>query len=155
DSTSTPRWRGRGNLIALQLGISVGLFLIAIVFVRMMVNQDTFAKQRKLSVTPEPSFAELAIANVPFETQGQADDAIQAYAAKAIAEADKAGVTVAVTTEPALLSRVRSPVRTMFSNFVRAEIVGGGRSQRQPDLGVSVAAVSARYFDVTATPLAS
>jgi putative ABC transport system permease protein len=63
-SQSTPRWRGRGNLIALQVGVSVGLFLIAVVFIRILVKD-----------LPRPDAAatagleRVAVATIPFATQ--------------------------------------------------------------------------------------
>jgi predicted permease len=58
-----PRWRGRSNLIALQVGVSVGLFLITLVSVRFIVQppNSRFA--------PQANLTGLAVANVPFDRQ--------------------------------------------------------------------------------------
>jgi predicted permease len=62
-----PRWRGRSNLIALQVGVSVGLFLITLVGVRFIVSPPG----------PPPGPAEnltgLAVASVPFDRQQYPD----------------------------------------------------------------------------------
>jgi len=63
---STPRWRGRANLIAVQVGVSVGLFLIAVVFVRMLVDDRTFSRMRE---NAPASLERLAVATIPFGIQ--------------------------------------------------------------------------------------
>jgi putative ABC transport system permease protein len=59
--TAAPRWRGRRNLIALQVGASVGLFLVA--FASM-----TFV-QRTTALAHGPSLERAAVAGIPFEQQ--------------------------------------------------------------------------------------
>jgi putative ABC transport system permease protein len=67
---STPKWRGRGNLIALQVGVSVGLFLVAIVFVRMMLSDPQF---RNLQASVAPGLENIVVASIPFTIQGRTD----------------------------------------------------------------------------------
>jgi predicted permease len=57
------RWRGRSNLIALQVGVSVGLFLLTVISVRFIVQPPS----RGFVATAD--MPGLAIANVPFEAQ--------------------------------------------------------------------------------------
>ena len=57
------RWRGRSNLIALQVGVSVGLFLLTVISVRFIVQPPS---QRFMATADMPG---LAIANVPFDAQ--------------------------------------------------------------------------------------
>jgi putative ABC transport system permease protein len=61
NDTSLPRWRGRSNLIALQVGVSVGLFLIAFAASRALPNRFTH---------PGPRLDGLAAATIPFAQQG-------------------------------------------------------------------------------------
>lgn len=63
--TALPRWRGRGNLIALQVGVSVGLFLVAISAARSFPARVLW---------PGPGLEGLAVASIPFEQQ-QYDEA--------------------------------------------------------------------------------
>jgi predicted permease len=58
-----PRWRGRSNLIALQVGVSVGLFLITAVCVRFIVQPPSRRHGASLDLT------RMAIAFVPFARQ--------------------------------------------------------------------------------------
>jgi putative ABC transport system permease protein len=61
NDTSLPRWRGRSNLIALQVGVSVGLFLVA------------FSASRAISGNvprPGPQLEGLAVATVSFTRHG-------------------------------------------------------------------------------------
>ena len=62
-TTSMPNWKSRGNLIALQVGASVGLFLIAAIFVRM-VFRDLPVFQR-----PAADLSGVAVASVPLSLQ--------------------------------------------------------------------------------------
>ncbi len=59
--TTVPRWRGRSNLIAVQVGVSVGLFLIAFSASRVLPG---------LLLAPGPKLDGLAAASVPFGQQG-------------------------------------------------------------------------------------
>lgn len=68
-TNTTPRWRGRGNLIALQVGVSVGLFLIAVVFIRILLKE---LPQPNLAVSP--ALRQVAVAAIPFGSQ-QRDEA--------------------------------------------------------------------------------
>lgn len=80
DTASTPRWRGRANLIAVQVGVSVGLFLIAVVFVRILMSQGQM-KQRAFVVPT--GYDRIAVATIPFSTQGR-DSAATADTASAV-----------------------------------------------------------------------
>ena len=60
NDTSLPRWRGRSNLIALQVGVSVGLFLIAFSASRALPNR---------LLSPGPGLDGLAAASIPFAQQ--------------------------------------------------------------------------------------
>jgi putative ABC transport system permease protein len=62
-----PRWRGRSNLIALQVGVSVGLFLITLISVRFIMSPPASEVPRTANLTG------LAIASVPFERQQYPD----------------------------------------------------------------------------------
>jgi putative ABC transport system permease protein len=74
-TTSMPNWKSRGNLIALQVGASVGLFLIAAIFVRM-VFRDLPMFQR-----PAADLSGVAVASVPLSLQpreeGRAREIVQ------------------------------------------------------------------------------
>ena len=59
-----PRWRGRSNLVALQVGVSVALFLIAVVCVRFIVSRPARA-----SIDPGVGLERLVAATVPFRLQ--------------------------------------------------------------------------------------
>jgi len=62
DSVATaPRWRGRGNLIALQVGVSVGLFLITALLVRQLAAEAPSGRG--------PDLRNVALVNVPFTVQ--------------------------------------------------------------------------------------
>lgn len=61
NDTSLPSWRGRSNLIALQVGVSVGLFLVAFSASRALPNR---------LVNPGPRLDGLAVATIPFAQQG-------------------------------------------------------------------------------------
>ncbi len=65
NDTALPRWRGRGNLIALQVGVSVGLLLVAISAARSFPDRLLW---------PGPGLEGLAVASIPFERQ-QYDEA--------------------------------------------------------------------------------
>jgi predicted permease len=67
-SGALPRWRGRSNLIALQVGVSVGLFLITAVCVRFIVQPPSRRYGASVDLT------RLALAAVPFARQ-QYDEA--------------------------------------------------------------------------------
>ena len=58
-----PNWKSRCNLIALQVGASLGLFLIAAIFVRM-VFRDLPVFQR-----PAADLSGVAVASVPLSLQ--------------------------------------------------------------------------------------
>jgi putative ABC transport system permease protein len=62
NARTVPRWRGRANLIALQLGVSVGLFLIAALSVREIAERRP---REGLDVST------LAVAAVPLSIQPQ------------------------------------------------------------------------------------
>jgi predicted permease len=62
---SLPRWRGRSNLIALQVGVSVALFLITAVSVRFVVKPPD-----DRNLVPTAGFERLAVATVPFGRLG-------------------------------------------------------------------------------------
>jgi putative ABC transport system permease protein len=64
-ASSTPRWRGRGNLIAIQSGVSVALFLIAVVCVRFLTDPAT---SRRVGVIS--GVERLVIGLMPFGEQG-------------------------------------------------------------------------------------
>lgn len=64
NDTSLPRWRGRSNLIALQVGVSVGLFLIAFSASRALPSRLLY---------PGPRLDGLAAATIPFAHQGYDD----------------------------------------------------------------------------------
>ena len=60
-AAALPRWRGRSNLIALQVAASVGLFLIAALFVRGIISLQVEESRLHLD--------RVAIASVPFSLQ--------------------------------------------------------------------------------------
>jgi predicted permease len=64
-TAATPRWRGRANLVALQVGVSVGLFLVAVIFVRMLLDDSLF--KRNFTVTPGSE--QVAVTTIPFGMQ--------------------------------------------------------------------------------------
>jgi predicted permease len=57
---AVPRWRGRGNLIALQVGASVGLFLVAFAATEALSTAQLHAG---------PRFDHMAVASIPFRHQ--------------------------------------------------------------------------------------
>lgn len=61
NDTALPRWRGRSNLIALQVGVSVGLFLVAFSASRVLPSR---------LLDPGPQLDGLAAATIPFDQQG-------------------------------------------------------------------------------------
>jgi putative ABC transport system permease protein len=60
-AAALPRWRGRSNLIALQVAASVGLFLIAALFVRGIISLQVEESRLRLD--------RVALASVPFSLQ--------------------------------------------------------------------------------------
>jgi len=64
--STTPRWRGRGNLIALQVGVSVGLLLITALLVRQLAAESPSDEGLDLR--------HVALVHVPFSVQ-QRDEA--------------------------------------------------------------------------------
>jgi predicted permease len=159
DGVSTPRWRGRGNLIALQLGISVGLFLVAIVFVRIMMHSDNSGQSKSLTdrlrTAPvvDASFARLAIADVPLDEQGRTDDEVDRYVTTAIRRAaDRDGTAVAVTSDGSLLAHGAAALR-LRPSYLHATIPHMRVTARDPDLHPALAAVSANYFAVVGLAL--
>lgn len=60
-AAALPRWRGRSNLIALQVAASVGLFLIAALFVRGIISLQVEESRLHLD--------RVALASVPFSLQ--------------------------------------------------------------------------------------
>jgi predicted permease len=58
-----PRWRGRSNLIALQVGISTAMFLLALVCVRFLVADRQAARETLMDLD------QLALAAVPIDAQ--------------------------------------------------------------------------------------
>jgi predicted permease len=62
---SLPRWRGRSNLIALQVGVSVTLFLLTAISVRFLASPPENAPLQRLGQGLE----RVAAATVPFDSQ--------------------------------------------------------------------------------------
>ena len=155
DSVSTPRWRGRGNLIALQLGVSVGLFLIAIVFVRILIGQQYFDSTRKATPAVDAAFSQLAVAAVPFSTQGLDERAVRGYVNRALTGATHSPdvESVAVTTDGSLLSRASLPLRTLGFSQVSASVTSPGDMKGARDRFVSFAAVTPDYFKAAGAPI--
>ncbi len=61
-SAALPRWRWRGNLIALQVGVSTALFLITVIGVRFLVIEGPDRPWR-----PAGRYEALAVASVSFD----------------------------------------------------------------------------------------
>ncbi|HUF46319.1 MAG TPA: ABC transporter permease [Vicinamibacterales bacterium] len=61
---AAPRWRGRANLVALQVGVSVGLFLITVVCVRFVLSPSARGR-----IDPGVGLEGIVVATVPFERQ--------------------------------------------------------------------------------------
>ena len=82
DTASTPRWRGRANLIAVQVGVSVGLFLIAVVFVRLLLSDGRV----KTTAAPVPPGSErVALAPIFFDSQNRNSDTAASTASAIVA----------------------------------------------------------------------
>jgi putative ABC transport system permease protein len=155
DVVSTPRWRGRGNLIALQLGVSVGLFLIALVFVRILLGRSPVTPQQAAVRAAVPADAQrIAVASVPFASQGHDARFIADYAARALETIERSsGVESAgLTTNPALLPGLEhSPLPAVANNLTVATMAAGGAGFGAPSRDVDFAAVSAGYFAASGT----
>jgi predicted permease len=151
DGASTPRWRGRGNLIALQLGVSVGLFLIALVFVNILVNRPGTPTRALPAVSADVRIEALGV--IPFRWQGHDDDFERAYVDRVLAEASASPdvEAAAVTTAPSRIPGLQgSTWSNSFQNYARAEMVGARPLERR---SFDLDAVSPNYFAATGLTL--
>jgi putative ABC transport system permease protein len=82
DTVSTPRWRGRANLIAVQVGVSVGLFLIAVVFVRLLLSDG---RVKTTAPMVPPGAERVALAPIVFDSQNRDSDAAASTASAIVA----------------------------------------------------------------------
>jgi predicted permease len=111
-SAAVPRWRGRSNLIALQVGVSVCLFLIAVVFVQMVVRLPG------ARFVADAGIGRVAVATVPFEMPTKDDMRIRAVVDLVLArlkddqEIDAAAAASMLPYRGARLFTGRSPAVT-------------------------------------------
>jgi putative ABC transport system permease protein len=152
--TATPRWRGRRNLIALQVGASVGLFLVA--FASM-----TFV-QRTAAITRGPSLDRVAAAGIPFEQQQYDETRARETLDRAVIEVRRVpGVTAAGlvaglrgATPGAFRTYSRYAVSTMDQTITdAAEGLAVDATIASPDIFhmVPLPITSGRAFDGTDT----
>ena len=86
-----PRWRGRSNLIALQVGASVALFLMSSMFVREILEDEVSPSGMQLERT--------ALVNVPFDTALMDEPAARRGIARVLNELQRTpGVHTAAAT---------------------------------------------------------
>jgi predicted permease len=152
--TSAPRWRGRRSLIALQVGASVGLFLVA--FASM-----TFV-QRTAAVTQGPNVDHVAVAGIPFEQQQYDETRARETLDRAVLEIRRvpgvaaAGIAAGVrgAAQGAFRTYSRYAVSTMAQPITgAAEGLGVDATIASPDIFhmVSLPTTSGRAFDGTDT----
>jgi predicted permease len=143
--TATPRWRGRRNLIALQVGASVGLVLVA--FASM-----TFV-QRTPAVTRGPSLDRVAAAGIPFDWQRYDEARARETLDRALREIRRVpGVTAA-----GVVSNLRGTEPGALRSYSRYAVATPDRPFTSDNNGVSLDAtiVSADAFQAIALPIVS
>jgi predicted permease len=149
DATSSPRWRGRGNLIALQLGVSVGLCLIALAFVRLTVVNGGF----KLRPGTQAPSRMLALAQVPFGLQGRTPTFERDYVARALdslAHAPDVESAAAMTDASVLPGMGGLPAAAVFGGAVDVAIHVAERPRAV--VHPSVTSVTPSYFATSGVP---
>jgi predicted permease len=103
-SMASPRWRGRANLIAIQVAVSVGLLLVAALFVRELI---TSARQDE-----KPGLERVALVNVSFGLQQRTETQAR-YVLDRVLDELKTAPGVQAATVSSFLSRdpVSAPIR--------------------------------------------
>src|SRR5690606_37486521 len=138
NDTALPRWRGRGNLIALQVGVSVGLFLVAISAARPFPDRLLW---------PGPGLEGLAGATMPCERQpyddARAIDTVERLTAdtRRVPGVDAVAVIAGLSARDAALTTNRfTSVTTPDRPF----------SDAQQGIGTTTIAGTPEMFDVLA-----
>ena len=136
--STTPRWRGRSNLIALQVAASVGLFLIAALLVRGIFALQTASSRIELD--------RVVVASVPFGVQTGDATATRARIERAVqALGDTPGVNAVALASLMDSGRTRSWLINDFAVTAPDSVFGpDGDGGIVPDTAVA----STRYFDL-------
>jgi putative ABC transport system permease protein len=145
-ANSATRWRGRANLIALQVGVSVGLFLIAVVFIRILLTE----LPRTASGTGPPGLDRIAVTAIPFDVQRRDEARARETVNRIFADAQLRGATDAVGVTSGLPFRF---VRTGSSTIL--SVATPDHPFVPPPMGVMVRplSVSASMFDILDIPV--
>jgi predicted permease len=128
--TTTPRWRGRRNLIALQVGASVGLFLVAFASMTYL--------RRTAPVSRGPNLDHVAAAGIPFDRQAYDEARARDALDRALVEIRRIpGMTTA-----GVVSAFRGVAQGAFRSFSHYAVSSidrpfTDRNDHQSDNGVS------------------
>lgn len=142
---STPRWRGRANLIALQVGISVGLFLIAMVFAQHTVGAIPQGQHAEGS----RHRAQVAVAVIPFALQGHDADAQRVRIDRIRSRAAANGIDTIATMSRQPFGKVTA------GTPINARIAGVLPQPALPPVTLKVVAVSPEAFGILDVTLRS
>ena len=134
---SLPRWRGRGNLIALQVSVTVALLLVSALCVRQLP---------KLRVAEETGMTleRVAVVNVPFAMQTRTGNGVD----RVIAETLTAITRLPGVEHAAVASNRQYTINALIAPAGQ-ELRSGDR--RQP--GTELQAVTSEYFATVGIPV--